>query len=139
MSRRAALGQSGSATVELVLLTPLLVLLALVAVAFGRATDARLRVEDAAHDAARAASLAYTPDEAERAARQAATAALPHDLGCTRHTVHLIHDGLEPGTTVTAEVACHASLAGLSATGLPGTLTLHAASTSPVDTYRSRP
>ncbi|MEU8352452.1 TadE/TadG family type IV pilus assembly protein [Streptomyces sp. NPDC048845] len=47
--------QRGSAAVELVLVTPLLVLLLLVVVALGLLVDARLVVTDAAHQAARAA------------------------------------------------------------------------------------
>jgi Flp pilus assembly protein TadG len=126
--------------VELVLLTPLLVLLVLVAVALGRVTDARIWVEDAAHDAARAATLATTPGDAESAARRAAAAALDASgAGCARHAVRLEHDGLAPGSTVTARVTCHASLGTLSATGLPGTLALDASSVSPVDAFRSRP
>ncbi|MGP4115013.1 TadE/TadG family type IV pilus assembly protein [Streptomyces sp. 4N509B] len=137
---RARSGDTGSATMELVLVTPLLVLLVLVAVAFGRLADARIRVEDAAHDAARAATLATTPSEAETAARQAAAAALDASgAGCARHTVRLDHDGLTPGSTVTAHVTCQASLQTLSATGLPGALTLDAVSVSSVDVYRSRP
>ena len=40
---------------------------------------------------------------------------------------------------MTATVTCHARLGDLSVTGLPGTLTLDAASTSPVDAHRSTP
>ena len=59
-------GEEGSATVELVLLTPALVLLALVAFAFGRVVDARILIEDAAHSAARAASLTTSPEKPSR-------------------------------------------------------------------------
>nr|WP_168517072.1 TadE/TadG family type IV pilus assembly protein [Streptomyces sp. S1D4-11]QIZ01506.1 hypothetical protein HEP87_11165 [Streptomyces sp. S1D4-11] len=55
---------AGSATTELVLVTPLLILLALVAVAFGKLVGARLDADEAAHQAARAASLARSADEA---------------------------------------------------------------------------
>ncbi|MGW1286421.1 TadE/TadG family type IV pilus assembly protein, partial [Streptomyces sp. NPDC002586] len=43
---------SGSAAIELVLATPLLILLALVAVAFGKLAGARLDADEAAHQAA---------------------------------------------------------------------------------------
>lgn len=71
--------ETGSAAVELVLVTPLLVVLALIAAAFGRVADTRIRVEDAAHHAARAASLTHTTREADRAAREAAAQALDLD------------------------------------------------------------
>lgn len=132
-------GEAGSATVELVLLTPVLVVLILLAVAFGRVADARIRVEDAAHHAARAATLTTSPGQAQEAARRAAAAALASSgAGCAAHTVRLEHDGLAPGTAVTARVSCRASLRDVAGTGLPGALTLTATSTSPVDTYRSR-
>ncbi|WP_433214689.1 TadE/TadG family type IV pilus assembly protein [Microtetraspora malaysiensis] len=66
----------GSATAELVLLTPLLMLVALFAVATGRLVAARLEVNDAAHQAARAASIARTPSAADAAARSAVESAL---------------------------------------------------------------
>jgi Flp pilus assembly protein TadG len=135
---RCRSGDVGSSTVELVLLTPVLVLLVLVAVAFGRLADARIRVEDAAHNAARAATLATTPGEAETVARQAAAAALDGSgAGCARHTVRLHHQGLAPGSTVSAAVTCHASLRSLTSTGLPGTLALQATSISPIEIHRS--
>ncbi|WP_049575450.1 TadE/TadG family type IV pilus assembly protein [Streptomyces sp. SBT349] len=131
---------TGSATVELVLLTPLLILLVLLAVGFGRLTDARIRVEDAAHHAARAASLTHTGKQAERAAQDAAAAALDASgAGCASHTVELNHQRLVPGSAVTATVSCHSDLRDLLGTGLPGALTLSAGSTSPIDTYRSTP
>ncbi|MDG4864414.1 TadE/TadG family type IV pilus assembly protein, partial [Streptomyces sp. T-3] len=61
---------------ELVLLTPLLVLILLIVVGLGRLADARLRVNDAAHQAARSASLARTDAAAQTGARASATAAL---------------------------------------------------------------
>ncbi|RKN11574.1 TadE/TadG family type IV pilus assembly protein [Streptomyces radicis] len=131
---------AGTATVELVLVTPLLVLLALLAVGFGRVTDARVRVEDAAHHAARAASLTHTTAQAEQAARSAAASALDASgASCASHAVALRHQRLAPGSTVTATVSCHSDLNDLLGTGLPGNVTLSAASTSPVDTYRSTP
>ncbi len=141
MSRtRPDTADAGSATVELILVTPLLLVLALLAVGLGRATDARIRVEDAAHHAARAASLTHTAAQAERAARQAAASALA-DSGarCAKHTVLLRHEGLVAGSVVTATVSCRAELRDLAGTGLPGALELTATSRSPVDTYRSAP
>ena len=133
-------GERGSATVELVLLTPALVLLALVAFAFGRVVDARILVEDAAHSAARAASLTTSAARPSRPpAGPPPTALAASGAGCADPTVQVDHDGLAPGSTVTATVTCYARLGDLSTTGLPGTLTLDAASTSPVDAHRSTP
>ncbi|WP_257156007.1 TadE/TadG family type IV pilus assembly protein [Streptomyces sp. Ru87] len=131
--------QRGSAAVELVLVTPLLVLLLLVVVALGLLVDARLVVTDAAHQAARAASLARTETAARLQAQRAAGAALREaGAACTTPRVRLSTDGLAPGTTVTAHVSCTADLSGLTRTGLPGHVTLTGTAFSVIDTFRSR-
>lgn len=133
-------GERGSAAVELVLLTPLLVLVFLVVVAFGLLADARLVVADAAHQAARAASLARTEKDARVQAEQAAGAALREaGASCTRPSVRLSTGGLAPGSTVTARVSCTVNLAGLTGTGLPGHVPLKGTAFSVVDSFRSAP
>lgn len=133
-------GARGSAPVELVLATPLLVLLLLVVVAFGLLADARLVVADAAHQAARAASLARTEKDARAQAQRAASTALREaGAACTRPSVRLATGGLAPGATVSARVSCTADLAGLTHTGLPGHIQLTDTAFSVVDTFRSTP
>ena len=56
--------ERGSATVELVILTPLLILLLLFVVALGRLAGARIDVDGVAAQAARAASIARSPQAA---------------------------------------------------------------------------
>ncbi|OIK01064.1 pilus assembly protein TadE [Streptomyces sp. MUSC 14] len=125
---------------ELVLVTPLLILVLLVVVAFGLLTDARLVVTDAAHQAARAASLARTDKDAHAQAERAADAALREaGASCTRPTVRLTTGKLAPGATVTARVSCVADLGTLTHTGLPGHVTLTDTAFSAVDTFRSAP
>ncbi|MDQ1024774.1 Flp pilus assembly protein TadG [Streptomyces umbrinus] len=131
--------ERGSAAVELVLVTPLLVLVLLVVVALGLLVDARLIVADAAHQAARAASLTRTEKDARAQAQQAAGAALrAAGASCTRPSVRLTTGGLTPGATVTARVSCTADLGDLTRTGLPGHVPLAGTAFSVVDTYRSR-
>ncbi|MEU5839368.1 TadE/TadG family type IV pilus assembly protein [Streptomyces diacarni] len=128
----------GSSTVELVLLVPLIVVLGLVAVGFGRLADARLIVGDAAHQAARAASIARTESAARTAAQHAAEAALGDARSsCTHPQVTVATGGLRPGGVVTAKVTCTADLSDLSKTRMPGTMQLRGSAVSPVDTYRS--
>jgi len=80
--------ERGSVTVELVLLTPLLILLLLFVVALGRLSGARLDVDGAAAQAARAASIARDPTTATAMAQQTATAALGSDhVTCAQLTV----------------------------------------------------
>ncbi|WP_324608809.1 TadE/TadG family type IV pilus assembly protein [Streptomyces sp. MspMP-M5] len=129
----------GSAAVELVLLTPLLVLMLLVVVALGRLADARLVVADAAHQAARAASLARTEHAAHTQALRAATTALKETgATCTTPSVHLTTAGLAPGTNVSTTVSCTAGLGDLTRTGMPGHVRLAGTAVSVVDTFRGR-
>ncbi|GAA1119122.1 TadE/TadG family type IV pilus assembly protein [Kitasatospora arboriphila] len=142
MPRRAAADPArrdrGSATTETVLAAPLLIMLLLIAVGAGRMTAARLGVEDAAHQAARAASLARTPGAARAAARHAADQALAGaGLACQQTAVTVDTAAFRPGGHVTATVSCTASLAGLAGAPLPGQRRLSQAFTSPVDTYRA--
>ncbi|MGP3949629.1 TadE/TadG family type IV pilus assembly protein [Streptomyces sp. 7N604] len=133
-------GQGGSAAVELVLVTPLLVLVLLVVVALGRLADARLVVSDAAHQAARAASLARTENDARAQAQRAARAALREaGASCTQPRVQLTTGGLAPGGTVAARTSCTADLGDLTGTGMPGHVSLAHSAFSAVDTYRSAP
>jgi Flp pilus assembly protein TadG len=127
--------ERGSAASELVLLTVALMVLLMFVAFCGRGADARLRLDDAAHQAARAASAARTPAAASAAARATAAAALQGaGAGCLYLTVETT-GSLRPGTTVTTTVSCTLGLRDL-ALLLPGTRTLHARFTAPVDLYR---
>lgn len=68
--------EGGSATVELVIWVPVLVSLLLFVVALGRLANARAKVDAAARDGARAASLVRSPSEAASAAEAAARASM---------------------------------------------------------------
>jgi Flp pilus assembly protein TadG len=69
-------GDDGFSTLELVLITPFLMAFVLLVVGFGRITHGRQEVQHAAAAAARAASLADTPGQAQTAAQQEAAADL---------------------------------------------------------------
>jgi Flp pilus assembly protein TadG len=103
----------------------------------GRLADTRLRLEDAAHQAARAASLARTTVAAQSDAQSAATSALA-TAGVTCRTVDVSVDtaGLRPGATVTATVTCVVGLSDVTLLGMPGATTLSASFSSPIDIYR---
>jgi Flp pilus assembly protein TadG len=67
----------GSVAVEITVVTPLLImLLVFVAVVVHRGVDARLRLNDAAHQAARAASMQRSAPAAVAAAQSTARSAL---------------------------------------------------------------
>jgi Flp pilus assembly protein TadG len=130
--------ERGSAAVEIVLITPLLVALLLFVVMLGRLGSARGSVDAAARDAARAASIARTPSTARSAAIDAANASTrTAGLQCAPLTVEITGDNT-PGTTIEATVSCTVPLGDL-ALGLhiPAVRTLTGHFVAPVDQYRS--
>jgi len=134
---RARDGERGSASAQFVLLTPVLVLFLLLFLGIGRLTHARALVNDAAAQAARAATLNYiNPGQATAAAQQAAAAALAEGgLSCASDTVTVDTGNDRPGGTITVQLACHVTLAQAVAAGFPGSATITASFTSPVDIY----
>jgi Flp pilus assembly protein TadG len=121
--------------VELVLLTVPLVVILLFVVALGRLASARNQVEEAARDAARAASVAAG---SPGAARQQALAAADADLSglsCADRTVDVDTDALHPGGQVAVTVGCHVPLGDLVLFDTPGRRTVQATSVAVVDTY----
>jgi Flp pilus assembly protein TadG len=130
--------ERGSVTAELVLLTPLLILLLLFVVALGRLSGARLNVDGAAAQAARAASIARDPSTATAMAQQTATAALGSDhVTCAQLTVSTDISQFAPGGSVAVTVTCHVSLSDLTGLRLPASESVSSRATSVIDTYRS--
>ena len=129
--------ERGSAAAELVLVTPLLILLLLLAVAAGRLVQGKLDVDSAAQQAARAASLARTPQAAGAQAQQVAQAALAgQSVSCDPAVITPDLGDFVPGGEVTVTVTCTVRLSDLSLLHIPGSETITATFTSPVDTYR---
>jgi Flp pilus assembly protein TadG len=134
---RARNPDGGSAAAELVLITPLLIVIMLLIVAAGRLVDARLQVDSAAMQAARAASLARDPGAAAAQAEATAQAALASEhVTCDPLAVSPDTSAFRPGGQVTVQVTCTVSLAGLALLHVPGSQTLTAQFTSPIDVYR---
>ncbi len=131
--------EDGSAAVEIVLITPILIALLLFIVMLGRVEAAHATVDAAARDAARAASL--TPDTNITAAGRAAAIASTRTAGlhCQPLTT-TITKADTPTAFIVADVSCTVALGDL-ATGLhiPATRTITAHFTAPVDRYRSDP
>lgn len=137
MRRHLALDDHGSAAVELTLLVPALIALMLFVVFCGRAADARLRINDAAHQAARAATLARSAIQAGHDASTTAHTALSNaGITCQDSTVDADLAGFRPGATVTVVVACRIGLSDLALLRLPGSITITASSSAVVDTWR---
>ena len=137
---RALRDERGAVATELVLLTPLLIVMLLFVVALGRLAGARINVDGAAAQAARAASIATTPAQAAASAQQSATAALGSDhVTCATLQVATDTARFAPGGSVTVTVTCAVALSDLSGLRLPVTEQVSSTATSVVDTYRSVP
>lgn len=133
--------ERGSASLELILLTPIFILFLLLVVAVGRVVDARIQIDAAVHAAARSASLALTPASAELAAQDAAAQSLAGaGIACSPMTVSADVGALVPGGTARVTVHCTVALGDVSGLGLfPGHETISASFSSVIDTYRSSP
>jgi Flp pilus assembly protein TadG len=130
--------ETGSVTAELVLLTPLLILLLLFVVALGRLSGARLDVDGAAAQAARAASIARDPTTATAMAQQTATAALGSDhVTCAQLTVNTDTSQFAPGGSVAVTVTCSVSLSDLTGLRLPASEQISDRFVAVIDQYRS--
>lgn len=128
----------GSVTVELVLLTPLLIAMLLLVVLLGRLASARLQVDGAASAAARAASLARDPTTATALARQTATETLTGaHRTCAHMQVTVDTTAFTPAGNVAVTVTCTLDIADLSGLRLPATETVNSRFVEPLDRYRS--
>lgn len=135
---------SAAPALELVLITPAIVLIVLVGVAAGRTATGQFRVQQAAAAGARAASTQHTPTEAEVEARTVVTASL-HDQGidCETNTVTVDAAGMQspPGVPahVTVTVDCTVAWSDLAIPGWPGNHIVTATAASPLDPDREGP
>ena len=131
-------GERGSATTELVLLTPVLIIVLLFVVALGRIGSSRAEVDAAARDAARDAANARSVAGAVMNSEAAARGDL-EDAGVTCRSVAVALDtrDFRPGGTVTATVSCNVALQDLIGLGIPSSRTITGRYTEPIDVYRA--
>ena len=128
---------AGSASLELVLLTPLLLLLLLFVVLGGRYAQARADVDAAARDAARAGSFARDPSSAKAAAGEAARSRLTEGgVTCRVLDVSLDTSDFRAGGSVAATVTCTVDLSDLTGLGVPVSRTISANFAEPIDEFR---
>ncbi|MFF8177812.1 TadE/TadG family type IV pilus assembly protein [Streptomyces chartreusis] len=135
-------GDEGSAAIEAAIILPALIMFLCLAIAGGRIVISGAKIDAAAEDAAREASIHRTAGAAQGAAQAAAAESL-NDQGitCASTSVTINTGGLNVPVgqvaTVTATVTCTVNLSDL-LLPLPGARTLTATSTSVVDQYRQR-
>ncbi|HEX8508287.1 MAG TPA: TadE family protein [Propionibacteriaceae bacterium] len=135
--------QRGSASVELALVVPALVLMLGLMVAGGRLWFARTIVVDAAQTAARSASLARTAGQAAADGRSAARQSLATaGLRCDNPSVTISTAAFAApaGTpaSIDSTIICVVPFADVLLPRMPGSVTVTASGTSALDTYRSR-
>lgn len=140
-ARSLARDDRGSESVELAILIPIAILILAMLVVGARIALAGDRISGVAGIAARDASLARSPGDAQSIATSSATNALTgDDVHCTniRVTVDTAGFAALPGTgaSVTVNVWCTVDLSSIGAPGLPGSRTLHDVATSPLDPAR---
>jgi Flp pilus assembly protein TadG len=123
---------AGSAAIEVVLMAPILVALALIIVAAGQIVQGRIDTDGAAHAAARAASLEHTMGTAQAAAAAAAEASMGDQCGAA--SVDLAGD-LQPGGIVTATLTCTITVD----SPVWSSYEVTATAASPVDAWRGEP
>lgn len=134
----------GNAALELVLLAPVILMMIGLVVAAGRVSTARNAVSAAAREAARQASVATSQASAQQAAISGATSALAADGINCQPIVALLNLSQAFNTPIgvpvdiRVRVTCDVQLSDLLVPGVPGSLTLNAVFTSPLDPYRSR-
>jgi Flp pilus assembly protein TadG len=128
--------ERGSLAIELVILTPILVLFVAVLVALGRVVEAQGQLDGAARDAARAASIAQDPGTALGDAQTAADGDLAGPSKCADTPRVTFGGGTElvPGGVVNVIVTCRVGLPALSFIGFQTkTITGHAS--APIDMF----
>ncbi|MEU4507391.1 TadE family protein [Streptomyces sp. NPDC024089] len=133
----------GSAAVEAAIVLPPLIMFLCLALAGGRIVTSGSKIDSAAEDAAREASIHRTAASAQSAAHAAAAESLDDQgIKCASTSVSIGTGGLSVPVgqvaTVTATVTCTVNLSDLLLPGVPGARTLTSTATSVVDQYRQR-
>lgn len=136
-------GERGSATLELAIVAPGLLLLLGVALVAGRVVATAGAVEQAAAAAARAASLSRDARSADAQAREVAEASLrDQGITCMQMASEVDTEGftvaLGGPASVSVQVRCSVPLSDLAVPGMPGTRVLESTVTSALDSYRGR-
>jgi Flp pilus assembly protein TadG len=134
--QRRLCGDRGDAgPLEAVILMPVLLATFALVVVFGSAQGADNSVEHAAKAGARAAATAQTAGGGHQRAESAVDAALA-ESPCANHSID-VAGSWTPGGRVHVTVTCTADLSDVSGlVGVPGTRTMSASASEPVDSIR---
>ena len=129
--------ERGSLTLELALVVPALIFMVVFISGAAAIVGARSDVDDAAWEAARAASLTRSPMAAELAARSAVDQRLAGERwSCAGKRVVVDVSRFNPGGSVAVSVSCGLPLAD-AGLFLPGATHLNARAVQPLDQYKA--
>ncbi|MBJ6613879.1 TadE/TadG family type IV pilus assembly protein [Streptomyces griseoincarnatus] len=133
----------GSVAIEAAIVVPPLIMFLCLAIAGGRLVTSGAKIDAAAEDAAREASIHRTAASAQSAAQAAAAESLDDQgIACASSSVTIDTSGLSVPVgqvgTVTVTVNCTVDLSDLLLPGVPGSKSLTSTATSVVDAFRSR-
>ncbi|MGW6859181.1 TadE/TadG family type IV pilus assembly protein [Streptomyces xanthophaeus] len=139
----AARQDRGSETIAAAIVTPLLLMLLCLGIAGGRIVTSGAKIDAAAEDAARAASISRTSAGAQAEASAAAARSLDDQgIHCASTSTSVDTSGLAVPVgqvgTVTVTISCTVPMGDLLLPGVPGSKTLTSRFTSVVDAYRAK-
>lgn len=132
-----AADERGSASIEIVLLTPLLVVLVGVTFFTGRLVLARQAVVDAARSALEVALTAPDGWQAERMASSTARGVLGTEQVCSSETTSTDTGHFVAGGSVTVTVTCDVRYPSLAFLRLNGAVVVSATRAGPLEPYRA--
>lgn len=130
--------QQGAVSTELAVLAPLLIAFMLLVVFAGRVAQVEGDVTNAAHEAARAASLVGTPQGAIEAASVTAEANIAVGaVACQRLDVMVDTTSFGAGGQVNVTVTCEAAFGDIAMLAVPGSRTFSATAVEVIDVIRA--
>ena len=137
LASRLRSDEQGAIAAQAAAMVPLLTIVVVVVLFTGRVVEANNTVQAAAHEAARAATLAGSEAGAADAA-QAIAAANLNAGGLACRTLSVVPDlsRFHPGGSVTVTVTCTADFADMDLIGVPGSRSFTASAIEVIDTYR---
>jgi Flp pilus assembly protein TadG len=127
--------ERGSATVEIVLLTPVLMTLMLFVIMAGRSGESLIEVHHAADQAARAASMVHPRSMQAVAERVARNDLSNNGVACIESSIKVIMNETERSRSITVSVDCVVNRDGLDLLGV-GERHVNADSTEVIDRWR---
>ena len=130
--------QAGAVSTELAVLTPVLIGFVLLVVFAGRVAQAEGDVANAAHEAARAASLVATPTAALQAGADTAAVNIAEGaVSCRNLDVAVDTSNFTAGGQVAVTVTCQAAFADIAMLAVPGSRIFTATAVEVIDTHRA--